>query len=51
VVSSIVVLTLPKRRQSSPLLRLYELHKRAETRGYRVLRDSLTITFADNQPL
>jgi len=27
------------------------LHKRAEARGYRVLRDSLTITFADNQPL
>ena len=31
--------------------KLDELHKRAEARGYRVLRDSLTITFADNQPL
>lgn len=31
--------------------KLDELDKRAEARGYRVLRDSLTITFADNQPL
>ncbi len=28
-----------------------ELAKIAEARGYRVLRDSLTISFADNQPL
>jgi putative Mg2+ transporter-C (MgtC) family protein len=28
-----------------------ELSKIAEARGYRVLRDSLTISFADNQPL
>ena len=31
--------------------KLDELDKRAEAHGYRVLRDSLTITFADNQPL
>jgi putative Mg2+ transporter-C (MgtC) family protein len=31
--------------------KLDELDKRAEARGYRVLRESLTITFADNQPL
>jgi putative Mg2+ transporter-C (MgtC) family protein len=31
--------------------KLDELNKRAEARGYRVLRDSLTITFADNRPL
>ena len=31
--------------------KLDELDKRAEARGCRVLRDSLTITFADNQPL
>ena len=31
--------------------KLDELAKAAEARGYRVLRDSLTITFTDNQPL
>jgi putative Mg2+ transporter-C (MgtC) family protein len=31
--------------------KLDELDKRAAAHGYRVLRDSLTITFADNQPL
>ena len=33
------------------MAKLAELAKAAETRGYRLLQDSLTITFADYQPV